>query len=109
MFPEWEKRANEVVNVSLEDSEKENCCPFEGTSQIQINANIEELKCNSAKNQLHKIESIQKDVEDLHEMYQNLNEMVGTQAEAVENIENSVEETHQNVESGTKELAKAHK
>lgn len=42
-------------------------------------------------------------------MYHDLNEMVGSQAENIENVEKAVEQAQQNVESGTKELAKAHK
>lgn len=71
--------------------------------------NIEDLKLKSASEQLQKVENIQRDVEDLHEMYQTLNEMVGSQAEKVEVIENAVDNSQQNVENGTKELARAHK
>lgn len=89
--------------------EKENISPFEGASQIQMTENLDELKLRTATEQLNKVENMQKNVDDLHEMYHNLNEMVGSQAENVENIEKTVDSAHQNVERGTKELAKAHK
>lgn len=106
---DYEKKVDALIKSELEDSEKENCSPFEGASQIQMVENIDELKLKGASDQLQKVENIQRDVEDLHEMYQNLNEMVGSQAENVDHIEKVVDNTQQNVESGTKELEKAHK
>lgn len=106
---EWEKKIYVVINAQLEDSEKENLNPFEEASQIQMTENLEELKLKDDKNQLYKVENIQRDVNDLNEMYQNLNDMVGSHAEKVDTIQQSVDSTQQNVESGTKELGKAYK
>ncbi|XP_023024307.1 syntaxin 17 isoform X1 [Leptinotarsa decemlineata] len=106
-----EKSVDKILNDSniTEEIQKENCDPFEGTSQIQIQGSLEEIRLKQRQDQLNEVENIHKDVEDLHEMYQSLNEIVGTQAELVENVEKNVESTQQNVESGVQSLVKAHK
>lgn len=106
---DWEKKAHVIITSFQEDFEKENCSPFDGASQIQMTENPEDVKLKTAQSNLNKVENIQRDVEDLHEMYQNLQGMVGTQAENVDHIEKSVDSAQQNVESGTKELVKAYK
>ncbi|XP_023024308.1 syntaxin 17 isoform X2 [Leptinotarsa decemlineata] len=105
-----EKSVDKILNDSniTEEIQKENCDPFEGTSQIQIQGSLEEIRLKQRQDQLNEVENIHKDVEDLHEMYQSLNEIVGTQAELVENVEKNVESTQQNVESGVQSLVKAH-
>ncbi|CAG9862673.1 unnamed protein product [Phyllotreta striolata] len=110
-YSELEKMVNNTLTneQSNDNMGKENQQPFEGTSHIQIHANIEDIKLNERLETLSKVENINRDVEDLHEMYKNLHEMVGTQAESVDHIENCVEDAHQNVEIGTRNLSKAHK
>lgn len=111
MFSELEKSADKVIQASAvnEDAEKENANPFEGASQIQIQENLESLKLKQKQDQLNRVENINRDVEDLQEMYINLNEMVGQQANNVDHIEATVENAQQNVDSGAKELKEAHK
>lgn len=101
---DWEKKV-----TSLKSFEKENMSPFEGASQLQMTENLEIFKLKKAQDYLYQAENIQKDVDDLQEIYQNLNEMVGVQGEHVDHIHECVENTQQNIESGTKDLAKAHK
>lgn len=111
---ELEKIAEKVVNRLLElniqqQHVKENCDPFEGASQIQMQENVEDLKLKNQQDTLTKVENISKDVQDLHEMYKDLNEMVDVQGENVDHIEKTIDSAQQNVENGARELMKAHK
>ncbi|KAJ8962977.1 hypothetical protein NQ314_005694 [Rhamnusium bicolor] len=110
-YSELEKAADNVTNALRENEEmdKENYNPFEGTSQLQIQENLEDLKLKQHQEQLNKVENINKDVGELHEIYKHLNEMVETQGQDVDNIEETVESTQNNVESGTRHIIKAHK
>ncbi|KAG5880674.1 hypothetical protein JTB14_028430 [Gonioctena quinquepunctata] len=106
-----EKTVDQILtaNSTNNEQEKENCDPFAGLAQIQIEGNLDELKLKQRQDQLNEVENIHRDVQDLHEMYKDLNEMVGNQAELVDNVEKNVDGTQQNVESGAKSLVKAHK
>ncbi|CAH1155744.1 unnamed protein product [Phaedon cochleariae] len=111
-YSELEKAANKIEISQTEPSSKsmnENSHPFEEASQIQIFENIDELKLKEQQEQLSHVESIHRDVEDLHEMYQNLNGIIDKQGDDVENVARNVDEVQQNVESGTNHLRKAHK
>ncbi|KAJ8924696.1 hypothetical protein NQ315_000847 [Exocentrus adspersus] len=110
-YTELEKAAEKVTATqnSTEDIEKENCNPFHGASQIQIHENIDDLRLKERQDQLNKVENINKDVEELHALYKDLNEMVETQGEDVNHVEETVESAHQNIESGAKDIMKAHK
>ncbi|XP_018569408.1 syntaxin-17 isoform X1 [Anoplophora glabripennis] len=110
-YTELEKTVDRVTSTINENEEvgKENRNPFEGASQIQIQGNIADLKLKQHKDQLCKVENINNDVKELHEMYKDLNEMVVGQGEHVDNVEQSVENTQENVESGVRDIIKAHK
>ncbi|XP_018569409.1 syntaxin-1A isoform X2 [Anoplophora glabripennis] len=109
-YTELEKTVDRVTSTINENEEvgKENRNPFEGASQIQIQGNIADLKLKQHKDQLCKVENINNDVKELHEMYKDLNEMVVGQGEHVDNVEQSVENTQENVESGVRDIIKAH-
>ncbi|XP_056644117.1 syntaxin-17 isoform X1 [Diorhabda sublineata] len=108
-YTELEKTVNQVIERQNVELEKENLEPFEGTSQIQMQQTIEEIKLKQREEQLNKVENIHKDVQDLNDIYKNLNEMVVNQADVVNQISNDVDNTQQNVIEGTRTLAKAHK
>ncbi|XP_056644118.1 uncharacterized protein LOC130449980 isoform X2 [Diorhabda sublineata] len=107
-YTELEKTVNQVIERQNVELEKENLEPFEGTSQIQMQQTIEEIKLKQREEQLNKVENIHKDVQDLNDIYKNLNEMVVNQADVVNQISNDVDNTQQNVIEGTRTLAKAH-
>nr|CAH7728652.1 unnamed protein product [Callosobruchus chinensis] len=110
-YTELEKSAEKLIQATEAKlaSEKENCNPFEGASQLQLQENLNDLKLKQHREQLSRVENINKDVEDLHEMYKDLHGMVETQATHVDHVEESVESTQKNVEGGMRELVKAHK
>lgn len=58
-----------------------------------------ELKYNNKE-----LESLSRDVIELHETFQIVNEMIAIQGEKLEVLEDSIEETLANVESANKEL-----
>ncbi|KAJ8954595.1 hypothetical protein NQ318_003126 [Aromia moschata] len=106
-----EKTVEKVSNSHRQDEEtdKENCDPFEGTSQLQLEEDLESLKLKQRQEQLNKVDNLNKDVGELHEMYKHLNEMVDTQKENVEHSGRTVETAQQNVEIGTRDIIKAHR
>ncbi|CAH1970370.1 unnamed protein product [Acanthoscelides obtectus] len=110
-YTELEKSAEKLIQAEeiKITSEKENCNPFEGASQLQLQENLNDLKLKQHREQLARVENINKDVEDLHEIYRDLHGMVETQATHVDQVEESVESTQKNVEGGLKHLVNAHK
>ncbi|VEN58781.1 unnamed protein product [Callosobruchus maculatus] len=110
-YTDLEKSAEKLIQATEAKiaAEKENCNPFEGASQLQLQENLNDLKLKQHREQLSRVENINKDVEDLHEMYKDLHGMVETQAPHVDHVEESVESTQRNVEGGMRELVKAHK
>lgn len=111
LFLDIEKSVANIIK-SNEDTitkDTENTNPFEAASQLQIEEDLDELKLQQQQSQLHRVENLQEDVEDLHSVYSQLHEIVGDQKEQVENIEANVESTHENVNQGLVQIIKAHK
>ncbi|KAJ8973395.1 hypothetical protein NQ317_002763 [Molorchus minor] len=105
---ELEKAVEKVTNRN-DDTDKENCNPFEGTSQIQIQDDLKSIKLKQQQEQLNQVENINKDVGELHEMYKHLNQMVDCQSENVDHIEKTVDDSQKNVDAGAKDIMKVHK
>lgn len=55
------------------------------------------------------MEDINKETEELKEIFTQLNSMVADQSQNVEHAEESIQSTNENVNSGLKQLVKAHK
>ncbi|KRT85555.1 hypothetical protein AMK59_369, partial [Oryctes borbonicus] len=87
----------------------ENESPFHEADQIQINADLDELKLEESANTLGRVEALNKDIENLHGIYVDLNTMVAGQKEAVDTIEADVFKSEENVKEGLSHLIKAHK
>ncbi|XP_060535153.1 syntaxin-17 [Cylas formicarius] len=83
--------------------------PFEGVSQIHIEGNIEDLKLKHEQEKLDRVQDIQRDADDLHEVYKELHSMVNEQGEVVTRVEMNVDTTQENVNSGLRHLIEAHK
>lgn len=107
---ELEKIASKVICVHqevIQDVGNDN--PFEGAQQIQIQANLDDLKLIEHESRLKNVQSIQENVEDLHGLYTQLHQMVEEQGERVDHVDDNVNVTHENVDLGLKQLVKAHK
>lgn len=95
--------------VENENSETENLNPFEGAAQIQIQGNLQDLKLKEQQDRLARVEELEGDINDLHEMYVQVNEMVDDQRRDVDYVTESVESSNVNVQAGLRQLIKAHK
>lgn len=101
------KNLIESQNEINENIENEN--PFHAVDQIQISANLKELKLQESKSTLERVEALNEDIENLHGIYVDLNSMVCTQKEAVNTIESDIVKTEGTVKEGLSHLIKAHK
>ncbi|XP_017774784.1 PREDICTED: syntaxin-17 [Nicrophorus vespilloides] len=105
-----EKQVTHLIEAQNEVNENiENENPFQAAGQLQIHANIEDLRLQDKIDTMVKVEALEVDVQDLQGMYVNLNQMVGEQAETVDVIESNVEGTQESVNQGLKSLMKASK
>ncbi|GJQ76805.1 putative glycosyltransferase like family [Trypoxylus dichotomus] len=87
----------------------ENESPFHAADQIQISANLDELCLEESANTLGRVEALNRDIENLHGIYVDLNTMVSGQKEAVNTIETDVAKAEGDVKEGLSHLIKAHK
>lgn len=103
-----EKAANNLIQEQNERNENlENQNPFHGAEQIQIHCNLDEVKLKDEEIKLQKAEELKEDIQDLHGIFCDLNQMVDEQRESVNKIETNVEITNENVSSGLKDLVKS--
>lgn len=105
--------AIEKQSVILSDAENnineniENENPSSNISQIQLQTSLSELKLQEQQSRLNNVVNLENDIEDLHGIYVNLNEMVVEQGETIDQIETNVEETQENVNNGLQHLVTA--
>ncbi|EFA00762.1 syntaxin-17 [Tribolium castaneum] len=112
-YTDLEKRSLALDNQNQDDEDEKRLlrerCPFEGASQIQLQDNLEDIKLRQRQELLNEVETVQRDTEDLNQIFTHLNQMVEGQREQVEHVEETIEESKENVQSGFKQLVKAHK
>lgn len=77
--------------------------------QLQIDADLNELKLKQNENCLQRVENIETDIQDLHSVYCTLNEMVVEQKDSVNVIEDNVENANENVSTGARHILSASK
>ncbi|XP_044269307.1 syntaxin-17 [Tribolium madens] len=106
-YTDLEKRSIALDNQTQDEEER--LCPFEGASQIQLQDTLDDIKLRQRQELLNEVETVQRDTEDLNQIFTHLNEMVEGQREQVEHVEETIEESKENVQSGFKQLVKAHK
>lgn len=75
--------------------------------QIQIYDDLTELKIREKEDVLNRVEALNKDIEDVQDIFHDLNQMVVQQKEYVDNIEVNVEVANENVSGGLRHLIKA--
>lgn len=110
VIADLEKTAHKAINAYQDQIENiENVNPFDGVQQLQVHGNVDDLKLKEHELRLKGVESIQQDVEGLHDLYTQLHLAVGEQGESVDHIEENVNVTQENVDSALKQLVKAHK
>ncbi|KAJ3660392.1 hypothetical protein Zmor_004842 [Zophobas morio] len=110
-YTDLEKRSAALDAARNEDEERllQKTHPFEGASQIQIHDDLDEIKLKQRQELLEDVENVQRDAQDLNEIFTQLNQMVESQRENVDKVEESVDNTQENVQSGLRQLVKAHK
>ncbi|XP_050295770.1 syntaxin-17 [Anthonomus grandis grandis] len=112
-YQDLEKNVNKVLAKSQPSSEDtspdERINPFEGASQIQIKADLNDLKLEEAQARLNRVEEIQRNAEDLEEIHRDLHSMVKDQGDQINEVEINVASAQEHVYAGFKDIVKAHK
>ncbi|KAF5280527.1 hypothetical protein FQR65_LT00278 [Abscondita terminalis] len=77
--------------------------------QLMLEADLEEFEIYDKQRQLQRLTSINKDIEDVHQIFENLQEMTVLQTESANIIESNVEHATFNIKKGFKHLIQASK
>lgn len=110
MFIALEASAKNFLESQNEINENiENESPFHEADQIQISANLDEIRLDETTNTLKRVDALNKDIENLHGIYVDLNTMVSDQKENVNTIEENITKTNEDVKAGLSHLITAHK
>ncbi|KAL3275313.1 hypothetical protein HHI36_020080 [Cryptolaemus montrouzieri] len=107
-YTDLSKLSQNILN-NVEEPIYDSSNPFEGACQVQISENIQELKLKEYNEKCARVEAINEDVNDLHHIFGQLNEMVQVQGDSVQDVSESVESTANNVNAGVKHLQVAHR
>lgn len=75
--------------------------------QLQITADLNELKLQESEARLQNVEKLQTDIEDLHSAYGTLHQLVVEQKDSVTAIEENVETADHNVSRGAEHILTA--
>lgn len=67
------------------------------------------MKLNEKEKQLQQVEALNKDIEDVHGIFVDLNQLAGEQKEHITAIETNTEAASENISSGLRQLIQASK
>ncbi|KAF2899762.1 hypothetical protein ILUMI_06425 [Ignelater luminosus] len=108
-YTNLENEAMQIISRNIEENNDKNQNPIQGISQLQVQENLSELKLNEKERQLRQVEALNKDIEDVHGIFTDLNQLAGEQKEHVNAIEANTEVASENINSGLRQLIQASK